>query len=168
MTTFIDHIPDDAQEGDVAVLTGPEQMDLQEQQEAVQVALWDDFAVSPEAVIYRTIQIRGQHLRFGFARGITLADRQKCSDIGVRKHVNSQGQMVIDAIDEAATTQAILSKVLKEWPFQDAAGKPIPLTPENIAKLGADVNDLLLREFNFLTAARQNALAPFETPSDAG
>ena len=147
-------------------LSGPEAMAVQEQEEAVQVALWDDFAVSEDAVVERTIQIRGQQLTFGFARGITLADRQKCADIGLKKHVNARGQMVIDSMDEAATTQAVLSKVLKRWPFQDKSGQPVPLTPANIAKLGADVNDLLLREFNFITAARQNALAPFEPPSD--
>ena len=147
-------------------LSGPEQMEQQEQEAAVQVALWDDFAVSPDAVVHRTVRIRGQNLVFGFARGITLAQRQRAAEAGIRKHVNARGEMVIDAMDESKTTVAILSEVLKEWPFEKNGAK-VPITPEHIAQLGADVNDLLLREFNFLTAARQNALSPFEQPSDA-
>src|SRR5690348_5480616 len=93
---------DTAQEPVEEALSGPEAVAQEEEEQAVQAALWDDFAVSPDSVIERTIRIRGRDLTFGFARGITLADRQRAADVGVKKHVNARGQMVIDLVDEAA------------------------------------------------------------------
>jgi len=128
---------------------------------------FDDFFVgSDDPGVEIKPVLRGRVVPMRITRGLSLDDREAAKAMAVRQHLNPQGQMVLDGIDEKVLNVEVLARALKSWPFT-RDGQPVPITRQTITALGGDCCDAIMAEMAKLLSAAEDAHAPFENPSDA-
>lgn len=130
--------------------------------------LFDDFFVpQSDAGIEELVTIRGRQVPIFFKRGMSLGDREQAKAAATKTHITPKGELVIDGFDQGVFTIELLARLIKSWPFT-RNGTLVTVSRENIVALGADVADALQTVAEkYVSPQKTEALAPFETPSDA-
>lgn len=125
--------------------------------------LFDDFFVDEaDPGVEHTLHLRGRAVPIQVKRGISLADREAATQAAVARHVDEQGRVVIDGMDDAKLSTGLLARLIKSWPFTRADGTPVEVTPENVGRLIAEGADQLLLAIKGAQAAREaEADGPF-------
>jgi hypothetical protein len=138
------------------------------------VFLFDDFFVDDaDAGVVHNVVIRGRVVPITTKRDVTLADKEAAEQAAVKRHLDPTGRVVVDGIDGGALAVEVLVRCIKSWPFtfgpnHPQAGKPVPITRDNIRRMVSDAAEALAQSIVSVTQAKQKeADGPFEAASDA-
>lgn len=135
--------------------------------------LFDDFFVddADEGVVH-IVTIRGRAVPITCKRDVTLADQEAAEQAAVRRHLTPDGRLVVDGVENGVLAVEILFRTIKRWPFvygpkHPHAGKPVPITRENIRRMVADGAEALATSIaKGRTAKQEEADGPFAPNSD--
>lgn len=128
---------------------------------------YDDFFASdtdPGVTVY--VKMRGREVPIVLRRGLTLADKNACQTMALKKHMGPNGQVVYDGIDESVMVEEMIVRSILSWPFQMRDGTPVPVTRESVRRMlgGTDQLAELIKK---LDEEGTEALVPFAQPSAA-
>lgn len=131
--------------------------------------LFDDFFVpDSDPGVEVTIPMRGRPVPFVLKRGITLKDKEEAAAAGMTRHIDENGRLVVDGLDDQKVTAELLVRCIKSWPFTHKDGSPVPITAENILSLVGDAGEKLVNALmKGIDAKTEFANGPFVTGSDA-
>jgi hypothetical protein len=127
--------------------------------------LFNDFSIT-DASEEITVPFGGREIPFKIKHGLTLLERQKASDLSVKRSIDpNTGKISIVGIDDARFAVETIVMGVAEWPFVDASGKAVPISRENVMKLDPMLIDELAMRILNVRAQQVVALDPFEKPS---
>jgi hypothetical protein len=128
--------------------------------------LFDDFFVSPENQgVEVSILVRGRHVPLKL-RPLSVSDEIEAQSGAVTKRMDPDGKVTIDKIDEALGNALLMSKGIVSWPFTNADGSPVPITPQTCSKILGEAGTQITKLIGELSGSKA-ALAPFVSSSDA-
>ena len=129
--------------------------------------LADDFFYKDSDTAPITISVRGRSVPFSIKRGVSAADIAAARKVAVKISFSPSGKPVLSNVDQEAFEQEIVFRCLKEWPFKEADGTPLPITRENLGDMAGDVVTALSQKIMSVMQGGQEANAPLESTSDA-
>lgn len=125
--------------------------------------LYDDyFSESGDPGVDAVIEHRGKQLHFKLRKSVTLGEKQAALSASMSMSLTRDGTPVIERMDNAAYTEAIVLAAVKSWPFAFKDGSPVPITAESVHKLDGSLAEKISNRVLGQEAAQKEALAPFE------
>jgi hypothetical protein len=129
--------------------------------------LFDDFFLADDAPgIEVTLRAKGRDIPLR-VRPLSVTDQVEVQAQALVKHVTPDGQITIDRLDEAKASSLLLARSIVSWPFTFKDGSPVPVTPENCARMLGEVGKQLTQALDGLTKEKAEVLPPFANSSDA-
>lgn len=134
--------------------------------------LFDDFFVSDDDPgIEVTVSVRGRDIPLRI-RPLSVSDQVEVQAQALVKRVSPEGQIVVDRLDESKANSLLLAKSIVSWPFtygpnHPQAGQPVPVTPENCAKLLGEAGQRITQALGKLSEQKAESLVPFVNSSTA-
>lgn len=133
--------------------------------------LYDDFFISEDDPgVEMQVPINGRVVPITFRRGLTVEETEKVRAAAIKKRLRPDGQMELVDVNETAYQLHVVALAVKSWPFvkraEDGVVTPVPVTLETVKRLGGDALNALFNAYQLVLARQQEALAPFEPPSD--
>lgn len=128
--------------------------------------LYDDFFVPAESQgVEVSILVKGRHVPMRI-RPLSVSDQIEAQSAAVTKRMDAEGKVAIDKIDEAKGNAVIMSKGIVSWPFTNADGSPVPITPETCSRILGEAGTQITQLISELSGKKVD-IAPFVSNSDA-
>lgn len=128
---------------------------------------WEDFSSEEGGRgVEVIIPFQGKALPFRIRKSLTIDERQKANDAAIDIGMDKHGKPVINRQDQGAYTKEIVRLGLKFWPFEFEPGKPVPITPKNIARLDGGLLSEIAARILGTAEVDQDELTPFGKKSE--
>jgi hypothetical protein len=131
--------------------------------------LFEDFFIpADDPGVETSITVNGREIPLRVKRGLSLGDREAARAVATKMDIDlMKGTMKVDSFDEGVFTIELLFRCLVSWPFTKD-GVAVPITRDNIRALSSSAADEMAKLVQlFVGGNKEEALAPFEKPSDA-
>lgn len=135
----------------------------------MQEFLFEDFFVSDSDPGDRfDLEVNGRTVPVYIRRNISLADVEGAKAKSMKTKINLEtGQLEIESFDQNAFTLELIASVIKSWPFTYGDGSPVPITPQNVARMNIQAATALQDLVSKVVAQKGSAdsLGPFGSRS---